>query len=266
MKINDLLKIDSNYTINEKQIIMQKLLNCDRSKLYEIEVINDKKIIKKYQKMIKSPLPISYLLKEAPFLSWMFYVNKDVLIPRFETEELVLKTDELLKKHFKKDVSICDIGCGSGVIGISLKLLNEESNITLTDISKKALKVAKKNSKIHNANVKFIHSDMLSKITSKYDILISNPPYLYENSDIEDDVLKYEPHIALYGGTKYYEEILKGAKNILNSKNIIAFEIGHDEKEEVIKLANKYFKDANIISMKDLNNFDRYIFILNNIA
>ena len=119
---------------------------------------------------------------------------------------------------------------------------------------------------IHNANVNFIHSDMLSKITSKYDILISNPPYLYENSDIEDDVLKYEPHIALYGGTKYYEEILKGAKNILNSKNIIAFEIGHDEKEEVIKLANKYFKDANIISMKDLNNFDRYIFILNNIA
>lgn len=269
MKINDLLKIDSNYTINEKQIIMQKLLNCDRSKLYEIEVINDKKIIKKYQKMIKSPLPVSYLLKEAPFLSWMFYVNKDVLIPRFETEELVLKTDELLKKHFKKDVSICDIGCGSGVIGISLKLLNEESNITLTDISKKALKVAKKNSIYLNTDINFINSDMLKRVNDNFDVIISNPPYIKNNTkEIDNIVEKYEPSLALYGGDdglKYYKEILKTCKKNLNDKSIIAFEIGYDLKEDIINIIKEYFKDSKIICKKDYNNLDRYIFILNNL-
>lgn len=264
MKINDLLNIKSNYDKTEKKIILSFLFNCKINDLYLIKEI-DNKIIRKYQKLIKSNLPVQYLLKNANFLDNNFYVNKDVLIPRFETEQLVIDTNELINKYFKKTASIIDIGTGSGAIAISLKKLNENNNVTATDISTKALKVASKNAKILDTEIKFIKSDMLENINNKYDVLISNPPYLYEDAThIEEKVIKYEPHLALFGGLKYYEIILKEASRVLNKQSIIAFEIGYNQKEDINKLVNKYFPNSKIINRKDLNHFDRYIYIVNN--
>ncbi len=267
MKINDLLKLKSNYSNIERKIILSFLLNCNKLELTLIKDDIDFKIVRKYKKLIKSDLPVQYLLKNSFFLENDFYVNKDVLIPRFETEELVLKTNELLNKYFKDKINICDLGTGSGCIAISLKKLNNNFNIDAIDISKKALRVAKKNAKALNVNINFINSDMFSRITNKYDCIISNPPYIYENdcNHVSENVLKYEPHLALFGGLKYYEEILSKASEFLNNKNIIALEIGYNEKEDINKIVNKYFPKAIIINTKDLNNFDRYIYILNNI-
>ena len=264
MKVNDLLNIKSNYTKMEKKIILSFLFNCKINDLYLIEEV-DNKIVKKYQKLIKSDLPLQYLLKEAVFLDNKFFVNKDVLIPRFETEQLVIDTNELINKYFKKPVKIIDVATGSGIIAISLKKLNNKNTIKATDISVFALKVAKKNAKKLDVDIKFIKSDMLDKITDKYDVLISNPPYLNENANhIEEKVLKYEPHLALFGGLKYYKIILKEASRVLNKQFIIAFEIGYNQKEDINKIVNKYLPNAKIINKKDLNDFDRYIYIINN--
>lgn len=264
MKISDLLASQSNYSKEEKKIILSSLLNCKINDLYLIEKIDDKVIIK-YLKLIKEDLPVQYLLKKAHFLDNDFFVNKDVLIPRFETEQLVIDTNELINKYLKKTVSILDVGTGSGVIAISLKLLNNDYNVDATDISLKALRVATKNALNLNASVNFLRRDMLNNIEDKYDVLISNPPYLKEAaSHIEDKVLKYEPHLALFGDLKYYEAILKDGLEVLNKKSIIALEIGYDQKQDLNNMIKKYLPKAKIINKKDLNDFDRYIYILNN--
>ena len=264
MKINDLLASQSSYSKEEKKIILSSLLNCKINDLYLINKI-DNKIIAKYKKLIKENIPVQYLLKKASFLNNNFFVNKNVLIPRFETEQLVIDTNELIFKYLKQPVSILDVGTGSGVIAISLKLLNKDYNIDATDISLKALRVATKNALNLNSNINFLRRDMLDDIEDKYDVLISNPPYLKEgDSYIEEKVLKYEPHLALFGDLKYYIEMLKNANKILNKKSIIAFEIGYDQKEDINKIVDKYFPKAKIINKKDLNGFDRYIYILNN--
>lgn len=265
MKINELLNIAANYTKEEKKIILSFLLNCKKNDLYLLDKI-DNKIIKKYKKLIKSDLPVQYLLNQANFLGYDFYVNKDVLIPRCETEELVLFTNELITKYFKEKIDIIDIGTGSGIIAISLKKLNKNSNVTAVDISKKALKVAKKNSINLDTYINFVKSDMLKNVYGKYDVLISNPPYIdYDSKEISEKVLKYEPHLALFGGLKYYEEILKNAKKNLNERSILAFEIGYNQKEDINNLVKKYFRNSKVINKKDLNGYDRYIYILNNI-
>lgn len=269
MKIKDLLDIKSNYSDDEKKIILSFLLDLPKLDLFKLEELTDKKIIKKYKKMLNSDLPLAYLINESYFYGNRFYVNKNVLIPRPETEILVEETYNLINKYFSDKVKICDIGTGSGVIGITLKKLNNNFDVTCIDISKKALKIAKKNSKNLNTCINFIYSDMLKNVNNKYDVIISNPPYIKNNTkEIEDIVKKYEPSVALFGGDdglKYYKEILKNCKNNLNKKSIIAFEIGCDLKKDIICLSEKYFPQSTIICKKDYNNLDRYIFILNNL-
>ena len=228
MKIKDLLKIESNYDNNEKKIILSFLFNCKLNDLYLINEV-DNTIIKKYQKMIKSDLPVQYLINNASFLNNDFFVNKDVLIPRFETEQLVIDTNELINQYFSKPINIIDIATGSGCIAISLKKLNNNNNLTATDISNKALKIAKKNAKKLKTDINFIKSDIHENINDKYYIII-----------------------------------LKEASEILNKQSIIAFEIGYDQKEDINKIINKYFPKSKIVNKKDLNGFDRYIYIINN--
>lgn len=269
MKINDLLNIKSNYSNDEKKIILSFLLDLPKLDLFKLEEITDKKVINKYKKMLNNNLPLAYLLNEAYFFGNKFYVNKSVLIPRPETEVLVEEVYNLINKYFNDKVKICDLGTGSGVIGITLKKLNNSFDVTCIDISKKALKVAKKNSIYLNTDVIFINSDMLKSVNDKFDVIISNPPYIKNNTkEIDNIVKKYEPSLALYGGydgLKYYKEILKTCKKNLNDKSIIAFEIGYDLKEDIINIIKEYFKDSKIICKKDYNDLDRYIFILNNL-
>lgn len=222
----------------------------------------------KYKELIKLRLdnmPIQYITKSVNFYGLELYVDNNVLIPRFETEELVDNTIKILRNKFNNP-KVLDLCCGSGAIGLAIKSRMPEADITISDISKDALNVAERNSKELGLDVTIIESDLFKNINEKFDCIVSNPPYIKDNEEIEDIVKNNEPNIALYGGEDglfFYEEILKNAKNYLNDNFLIAFEIGETQKEDIINLANKYLENIEIESKKDLSNRDRMIFITN---
>ncbi len=239
------------------------ILNISKRELEELKLVS-KDYKSDYEKVLNG-YPIQYLIGYVNFYGYKINVNESVLIPRYETELLVEKTIKYINKIFNKKVSILDIGTGSGCISI---VLNKEinANLTASDISDKALEIAKYNAKENKANIKFIKSDILNDIKEKFDVIISNPPYIDPNEKIMDMVDKYEPHEALYAsnnGLYFYEEILKNAKNNLNDKFIIAFEIGYLQGEKIKSIAELYFKDCKILIEKDYSNRDRYLFIIN---
>ena len=210
--------------------------------------------------------PIQYLIGYSNFYGYDFIVNEDVLIPRYETEELVENILYRYDEHFSgQKVNVCDLATGSGCIAISLAL--EEKNMTVigTDISKEAIKVAKQNNEKLGANVKFLIGDMLEPLKGKkFDIFVSNPPYIPEAEEVMSLVKDNEPNIALFGGDdgmKFYRIILSGLKPYLNKKAMIAFEHGYDKKEEMIALANRYFPNSKVEVLKDLEGRDRMTLI-----
>ncbi len=270
MKINDLLKDNKDISKNIKLLALSNVLGIDVNNLLLCDKDIDKRGIRKYNsiiKKIKKGLPIQYILKEAYFYDDSYYVNKDVLIPRPETEVLVLEAEKLIKKKINNKLTILDIGTGSGVIAITMKKLNKDALVIATDISKKALKVADKNAKDKNVDVKFINTNIMDDVEEKIDVIISNPPYIdIDDPNIEDIVKNNEPHLALFAENKglyFYEQILKDSKRVLNGKSIIAFEIGYNLKDGILKLISKYYPEANVITKKDYNDYDRYIFIIN---
>lgn len=206
--------------------------------------------------------PVQYIVGNVDFYGYNFIVNKNVLIPRFETEELVDRTIKYIKKYLSNNLDIVDLGTGSGCIAITLKKeLN--CNIDAVDISKDALEVAKENSIKNNVDINFIEGDMLKPLSKKYDVIISNPPYISYNEEIEDLVKNNEPHSALYAedeGLYYYKEIIKNANNYLKEKAIIAFEIGYLQGPILKKYASNYFD--NVIVEQDLSGKDRFLFII----
>ena len=210
---------------------------------------------------LKNNYPIQYLIGYVDFYHTKIKVNENVLIPRFETELLIDKTLKYLQdKNYKTLIDICT---GSGCIAISLKK-HTNLNIDACDISNKALKLAKLNAKDNNTNINFFKIDILKEIPKeKYDCIISNPPYLTKEEYTSPET-KYEPKIALYAnnnGLEFYDRILNISTNILNKNGSIIFEIGATQKNDIINLTKKYYKKANIITLKDYNNFDRFIFI-----
>ena len=214
---------------------------------------------------LKNGEPVQYIVGDVNFYGNIIKVNKNVLIPRRETEELVEKTSEIIKKLFpNSNFKILDIGTGSGCIPITLKKIFPNSNITAIDISQEALEVAITNAKENNTNIKFIKSNIFENVSDKYNCIISNPPYIRENEEIMDIVKNNEPPIALYApnnGLYFYEEILKQASNYLEKKYIIAFEIGEEQGQDIINIAKNYFPESNISLKKDLQHLDRFIFI-----
>lgn len=229
-------------------------------------------LTKKYKNMhrvlkkLNKNYPVQYLIGDVSFYGYKIIVNKNVLIPRFETEILVEKTINYIKKYNLTEGNVLDVGTGSGCIPITLKKELENLNITAIDKSGKALKVAKKNLKNNKVNVALIKEDVFKyKPINKYDILISNPPYI-DYDEIIDEKCKYEPKMALYAknkGLSFYEYIIKNSKKYLNNKSILAFEIGYKQGVYLKKYAKKYFKDAKITVEKDLAGKDRYLFIIN---
>ncbi|MBR3162478.1 MAG: peptide chain release factor N(5)-glutamine methyltransferase [Clostridia bacterium] len=222
-----------------------------------------KENLKEGLKKLKQGLPVQYIIGNVNFYGNTLKVNKNVLIPRFETEFLVEKTINYAKKYLKEPIKIIDLGTGSGAIAITLKKkLN--SIVDAVDISEKALEIAKENAKTNNVEINYIHSNMLEKINDKYDIIISNPPYISYNDEIEEIVKNNEPHIALYAdndGLKYYEAILEKAEKNIKRPGIIAFEIGMNQGEKIKKIAEKNLKNIKVKIEKDLNGKDRYLFI-----
>lgn len=216
-------------------------------------------------KRLEEGEPVQYIVGDVNFYGNTIKVNKNVLIPRPETEELVEKTSEYLKEFFSEKLDILDIGTGSGCIAITLKKLFPNSIVSAIDISNKALDVAKENAKLNNTEVNFYESNIFTNVKGKYDCIISNPPYLTDNDYIMDVVKNNEPNIALFAkdnGLFFYKEILKEANKYLKEKFLIAFETGENQKEEIINIAKNYFPNSTIISSKDLRNIDRFIFII----
>ena len=211
---------------------------------------------------------IEYIFNKAYFLSKSFYVDNNVLIPRQETEQLVLNTARLIKDTFHRDnLKIVDICTGSGCIGISLAQIFTNSEIVLSDISSEALAVANRNIKEHQlTNVTTVQGDMLEPFSDhvdRFDVIICNPPYIENESTIDEKTWKQEPHLALLAkpGTLFYERVLQDYQKIVNDEFIIAFEIGEEQEETLTKLVNKYCKGCSFYFEKDMYNKTRFLYI-----
>ena len=185
------------------------------------------------------------------------------MIPRFETELLVDKLIKRCKDKFSKKIDILDLCTGSGCIAITLDK-EIDSNVDAIDISCDALDVALENNKKNKTNVNFFESDIFSNVNKKYDVIVSNPPYISYDEDIMDIVRNNEPHIALYAiddGLYFYKEIIRDMSNYLNDNFIVAFEIGEKQSGLIVDIINLYFNDVNISIEKDYNDRERFIFI-----
>lgn len=213
-------------------------------------------------KHIEENMPLSHLAGFEYFYDRKFKVTKDVLSPRMETEELIYKVIEYIKSINKNNIKILDLCTGSGIIGITLRkeLESKSLEVVASDISEEALKVAKENAIMNEAEVKFIQSDIFENINEKFDIIVSNPPYIAYSDKItmEDNVLNYDPHLALFAeedGMYFYREIVENSKEYLNHDGMIFFEIGYDQREKILKLANENEFKAEVY--KDINGRDR---------
>ena len=209
--------------------------------------------------------PIQYIIGETEFCDLKFKVNENVLIPRPETSEMIYKIVERQKTKDKRQLSILDIGTGSGCIAISLAKQIPNSKVYALDISEKALEVAKENAINNDAEVAFIHDDILSlknKIETKFDIIVSNPPYVreLEKAEMRDNVLNWEPHNALFVSDNdpliFYRNILEFAKSHLKENGEIWFEINEYLGKEMTDLCKEYgFSDVEIF--KDFRGKER---------
>ncbi len=221
-------------------------------------------LFKKEVEALSQNKPLQYVIGSVNFYGNRFYINENVLIPRFETEELVENTINKAKTFFTEPVDIIDIGCGSGVIGLTLEKSLSTNSVDLIDISTEALEVTHKNCELFNSKAKLIESDAFSNIDKKYDIIISNPPYIKDDEEIEDIVKDNEPHIALYAGADgldIYRKIFKDIKSHMKDKCLIALEIGMDQANDIKNLINQYLDNVEIEVKKDLQDRDRMIFI-----
>ena len=215
-------------------------------------------------KLLNKNIPVQYIVGEVDFYGNIFKINNNVLIPRFETEQLVELTIEYINDKFNRNVNILDIGTGSGCIAITLKK-NIDCNVDAVDISLEAIKVAKDNAKLNNVDINIFKSDILNNVDNKYDVIISNPPYISYDEEIMDIVKNNEPKTALYAsndGLYFYEEILKKCKRNLNKDFIIAFEIGSTQGKKIKDMALNYLDNIDVYVKKDLNNLDRFVIIV----
>lgn len=253
------------------EILLQKALGgVDRLYIHlnlseELEIEQEEIFLRFIEERLKGR-PIAYIVNNREFMGLDFYVKEGVLIPRPDTEILVEEIIELCKD--KDDLDILDIGTGSGAITVSLAKYIEKSRLTSLDISEIALEIAKKNAKSNGVidKINFIKSDLFQQIVGtnlKFDIIVSNPPYIRKRDidELHTQVKDYEPYNALEGGIDgldFYRNITEQSKNYLKPGGILAYEVGHDQAEEVVKIMqnNGYNK---IYIKKDLQGIDRVV-------
>ena len=213
---------------------------------------------------VKKGIPYQYVLGYSYFLGNKIIVNKDVLIPRQETEQLSVDTIVYLKKMFKDEpIVIADICTGSGAIACALKKEMKTCKVFATDISKEALEVAKQNVN----DVELIECNLVDGLIErniKLDALVCNPPYIEKVDNIDEQVFKYEPHLALLAnpGIKYYEEIFSKASKVMKEHYLMAFEIEEDMQNRLIELMNKYLEDVTYVFRKDIYDKTRFLYII----
>jgi protein-(glutamine-N5) methyltransferase, release factor-specific len=243
------------FDIDYNKFVMDMDNEFETDKSLEYEFISRIEKRKKY-------IPLQYIINKQNFYGLDLYVNESVLIPRYDTENIV----DCIVKDFEgsKDISVLDLCTGSGCIAISLKKNGFEKVFAL-DISDKALEVAKHNAYIHNADITFIKSDLYKELPNdiRFDLIVSNPPYIRtgEIEKLDDEVKDFEPKLALDGGKDgldFYKKILNLSKDFINKNGSLYFEIGYDQAKDVVDLAKKegYY---NIKIIKDLSGKDRGI-------
>ena len=213
-------------------------------------------------------VPLAYAMGVQYFYGYPIHVNEHVLIPRYETEELVLKVIMEIDEHFKdKAIQVIDVGTGSGAIACVLKAECPQIKMAASDISSAALNEARRNARDLNVDVDFYEGDMLTPFIErnfKVDVIVCNPPYIPQAEVLERCVKDFEPHVALFGGEDgllFYRSALSKAHVILNPKFFLAFEIGWDQGLALSKLAKEYFPDAVVDIVKDMQGKDRMLFI-----
>lgn len=257
------------------RMLLANILNKNKEYLLihdteELNISNINKYKENIQKLVNGT-PIQYIINKQEFMGLEFYVDKNVLIPQPDTEILVEEVINICKEqNANKKIKILDLCTGSGAIGVSIANNIKNCEMTLSDISYDALKIAQKNSVMAEAigdsqksNIKTIQSDLFEKIEEKFDIIVSNPPYI-ETKTIQtlDKEVQMEPKLALDGGEDgldLYRRIIKEAYKYLNNNGTLALEIGYNQKDKVINLikASNMYKD--IYSKKDLSNNDRIV-------
>ena len=228
----------------------------------ELTEEDEQKYFQLINKHIKDDTPLSHLVGFEYFYDRKFKVTSDVLSPRMETEELVYKVIDYIRKNNLTNIKILDLCTGSGIIGITLKKELEEFDVKIlaSDISSRALTVAKENASSLKADISFVESDLFSNIQDKFDIIVSNPPYIAhdDKKTIKENVLNYDPHLALFAdeeGMYFYRNIIEKSRPYLNEKGIMFFEIDYDQKEKIITLGEK--NKFETVVYKDINGRDR---------
>ncbi|MEG0367921.1 MAG: peptide chain release factor N(5)-glutamine methyltransferase, partial [Coprobacillus sp.] len=223
--------------------LLKDIASLESYELYnKLDETLDKDIIDRFEKSLDHYLkgiPLQHILGYEMFFGRDFIVNENVLIPRYETEELVENILYHIDDYFEEysQITLADIGTGSGAIAISLDLEEDKTKVYGSDISQEAIEVAYDNNDKLGAKVEFFKGDLLDPIIKndiKLDILVSNPPYIPNEEFVDDSVKEFEPHLALFGGEEgldFYTKIFEKAHLVLNDRALLAFEIGYRQKE-----------------------------------
>ena len=274
MTVEDLLFFAKQHIHSDHaKLLLAELLHKNALELLNyLDYQVDEKTTKLYKEAVKAleeGKPLQYVIGYVNFYGNQFIVNENVLIPRYETEELVEKTINFSKKFFTKPVDVIDLGTGTGAIGLTLEKKLSTNSVDLVDISEKALEVTHQNCVKLNSKANLIHSDMFENVDKKYDIIISNPPYIKTTEEIEAIVKNNEPSIALYAGEDgldCYRKILKSIKSHMKDKCLVAFEIGMTQAENIKRIIAENLEDVKVEVYKDLSERDRMIFIFKNLV
>ena len=273
--INKLKENNIKEPILKSKIVLANFLNKQKEYLIiheneELDKLVEDKYIEAIERLSKN-IPIQYITNKQEFMGIDFLVNENVLIPQPDTEILVEEVIDICNNNYNSNqskeskIKVLDLCTGSGAIGIALAKILKNFDITLSDISTEALKVAKQNIVNTGLNnlVKLIQSDLFENIDEKFDIIVSNPPYIKTEviKTLDKEVLN-EPILALDGGKdglEIYRRIINEGYNYLNNNGYLCLEIGYDQKDEVINLIKDTKKYKNIYTKKDLARLDRII-------
>ena len=268
-KYLELLKIHNPYINNTviKTLLMDDGSFKDFTDLivhFHDEIKNESKIDDNLNRVMNGE-PMQYVLGYSYFVNSNYIVTPDVLIPRQETEQLAVACLVRITRNFsdKKNLVIADIGTGSGILAIYLKECFPEAHVIATDISEKALQIAKINAEKHKVDIDFRLGDMLEPIQEKLDVIVSNPPYIAGPETVSEQTLKYEPRLALFASpsTKYYREILSNLQ-IMKDEFMIAFEIGEEMKQELTDLLEDEYPGLGYTFDIDMYGKTRFLYIM----